>query len=279
MIVLVAVLARGFAIVSKRGCRLLLVASLITGSLRAADNPFVGKWKLNGSKSRLPDQMKVEKVSANKYGFDFEGSGYAETIAADGTDQPGVFGTTFSVTVEGPNSWKLVRKTDGKILITANWKLSQDGNTLDDDFTLIQPNGSKFNVYYVYKRTAGGPGFAGTWESTSEKVNSLFELQIQPYEGDGLAFIIPAEGITKNLNFDGKDYAYERPNVKAKFASSMRRVDTLTLEVTDKVDGKLADTREVKLSPDHKMLTMTVNSVGRSRQEIRVFDREQETRK
>lgn len=258
----------------KRTVQLLLVASLITTSLRAADNPFVGKWKLNGSKSRLPDEMKVKKISANKYAFGFEGGDYAETIVADGTDQPGVFGTTFSVTVEGPNNWKVVRKTDGKMLLTANWKLSEDSNTLDDDFTFLQPNGSKFNVYYVYKRTAGGPGFDGTWESTSETVNSVFELQIQPYEGDGLAFINPSEGIVKNLNFDGKDYAYERPNVKAKFASSIRRVDERTLALTDKVDGKLSGTEEIKISPDHKVLTMTIQSAGQSRPEIRVFDRE-----
>jgi len=254
--------------------RVLLIASLITGSLWAADNPFVGKWKLNSSKSRLPDEMKVKKVDANKYAFAFEGGNYAETIVADGTDQPGVFGTTFSVAVEGPRNWKVVRKTDGKILLTANWKLSEDGNTLDDDFTLMQPNGSKFNVYYVYKRTAGGPGFDGTWESTSEKVNSLFELQIQPYESDGLAFIVPSEGIVKNLNFDGKDYAYERPDVKARFASSIRRIDALTLELTDKVDGKVAATEEVKLSPDHNVLTMTIQSAGPTKPEIRMFDRE-----
>ena len=258
----------------KRTVQLLLVASLTTTFLRAADNPFVGKWKLNGSKSRLPDEMKVKKVSANKYAFAFEGGDYEETIVADGTDQPGVFGTTFSVTVEGPNSWKVVRKTDGKILLTANWKLSEDSNTLDDDFSEIQPNGSKFNVYYVYKRTAGGPGFDGTWESTSETVNSVVELQIQPFESDGLAFINPSEGIVKNLNFDGKDHAYERPNVKAKFASSIRRVDERTVAVTDKVDGKLAGTEEIKISSDYNRLTMTIQSMGQTRPEIRVFDRE-----
>jgi hypothetical protein len=258
----------------KRTAQLLLIASLITTSLSAAENPFVGKWKLNGSKSRLPDGMKVKKLSANKYTFAFEGGDFAETIVTDGTDQPGVFGTTFSVTVEGPKSWKVVRKTDGKILLTANWKLSEDDNTLDDDFTFIQPNGSKFNVYYVYKRTAGGPGFDGTWESTSETVNSVFELQIQPYESDGLTFIIPSEGTVKNLTFDGKDYAYERPNVKAKFASSIRRVDERTLALTDKVDGKLAGTEEIKISPDHNVLTITIQSVGQTRPEIRVFDRE-----
>jgi hypothetical protein len=78
----------------------------------------------------------------------------------------------------------------------------------------------------------------------------------------------------KNLNFDGKDYAYERPNVKAKFASSLRRVDDHTLAVSDKINGKLAGTEEIKLSPDHKELTMTIQSVGQTRPEIRVFDRE-----
>jgi hypothetical protein len=278
MFKLVAVFASKFAIIFKHSCGLLLVVSFVTCSLMAAENPFVGKWKLNGSKSRLPDEMKVKKISASKYAFAFEGGDYAETIVADGTDQPGVFGTTFSVSVEGPYNWKVVRKTDGKILLTANWKLSQDGNTLDDDFTLIQPNGSKFNVYYVYKRMAGGPGFDGTWESTSEKVISVLELQIQPYESDGLAFIIPSEGTVKHLEFDGKDYAYERPNVKAQFASSIRRVDSLTLEMTDKVNGKLADTEEVKLSPDYNVLTMTIHSMGQTRPEIRVFDREPENR-
>lgn len=271
---LVTVLASGIAALLKRSCRSLLVASLISCSLWAADNPFVGTWKLNGAKSRLPDEMKVKKVDTNKYAFAFEGGNYAETIVADGTDQPGVFGTTFSVTVEGPNSWKVVRKTNGKILITANWKLSEDDKTLDDDFTILQPNGSEFNVYYVYKRTAGGPGFDGTWESTSERVNSVFEVQIQPYESDGLIFTSPSEGTVKKLNFDGKDYAYERPNVKAKFTSSMRRVDANTVEVTDKVNGQLAETQEIKLSPDHKTLTMTTQQGGQSKPEIRVFDRE-----
>jgi hypothetical protein len=178
----------------KRAVQLLLVVFLITTFLTAADNPFVGKWKLNSSKSRLPDEMKVKKVDANKYAFAFEGGDYEETIIADGTDQPGIVGTTFSITVEGPNSWKVVRKTDGKILLTANWKLSEDGNMLNDDFSFIQPNGSNFNVYYVYKRTAGGPGFDGAWESTSETVKSLVELRSSPTRAMVLPLLIPAKG-------------------------------------------------------------------------------------
>jgi hypothetical protein len=54
------------------------------------------------------------------------------------------------------------RKKDGRMLITAIWKLSKDGTTLSNDFTGYQPNGSTLNFYYVYKRTAGRSGFSGT---------------------------------------------------------------------------------------------------------------------
>ena len=220
----------------KRTFELLLVACLGTGALCAANDPFVGEWKLNPARSKLTDQMKVESVGANKYVFDFGGG--SETIVVDGTDQPGNFGSTLSVTVEGPGTWKVIRKKDGRMLITATWKLSKDGNTLTDDFTGIEPNGSTFNLNYVYRRTAGSSGFAGTWESTSETVNSVFVLQVRPYEGDGLSFIDPSEEETKNVKFDGKDYPNLGPNVVPGSASSVRRVNERTLEMTDKIDRR-----------------------------------------
>ena len=85
---------------AKRAFQVLLVACLTTGALRAADDPFVGKWRLNPSKSTLTGQMKVQAAGANKYALIFSGTD-AETIVADGTDQPGLFGTTVSITVAG----------------------------------------------------------------------------------------------------------------------------------------------------------------------------------
>ena len=67
---------------SKRTFQLLSVTCLVAATLWAADDPFVGKWKLNPSKSQLTDQMKVEALGANKYTFDF-GGGIPETVVAD----------------------------------------------------------------------------------------------------------------------------------------------------------------------------------------------------
>ena len=98
--------------------------------------------------------MKVQAVGPNKYNLIFSGDNI-ETIVADGADQPGLFGTTISVTVEAPDSWKVVRKSNGRITIIGLWKLSPDGNTLTDDFTGYHPDGATTNLHYIYTRTAG----------------------------------------------------------------------------------------------------------------------------
>jgi len=255
----------------KRVLWLLSVGCLFAAMVRAADNPFIGEWKLNPSKSKLTDEMKVESAGANKYAFDF-GGGSAETIVTDGTDQPGLAGTTLSVTVEGPDSWKVVRKKDGRILLTANWQLSKDGNTLHDDYTEFGPDGSSSNVKWVYTRAAGKAGFAGMWEGTSEQVNAVFVLEVRSYEGDGLSFNSP--GRTKSVKFDGRDYPNQGPKVQKGSVSSGRRVHERSLELTNKVNDKVEATEQIELSPDHKILTMTVHTVGKGKPDIFVFDRE-----
>ena len=254
----------------KRTFQLLLVPCLVTGTLCAATDPFVGDWKLDPSKSKLVDHMKVESLGGNKYAFDFGGG--PERIAVDGTDQQAVQGTMLSVTVEGPDSWKVARKKDGRVLLTAVWKLSPDGNTLTDNYTEFGPNGSPSTVNYMYNRTEAGTGFAGTWESTMPMTSS-FVLQIRPYEGSGLSFIRSPQD-TRNLKFDGKDYPVEGRGVAQDSTSSARRVDERTLEIIDKVNSKVTRTERRELSPDLKTLTRTVRPVGQREPAIFVFERQ-----
>jgi hypothetical protein len=44
--------------------------------------------------------------------------------------------------------------------------------------------------------------------------------------------------------------------------------------MTDKLDGKVVDTQEIRLSPDGKTLTMTVRAPDQSRVDVMVFDRQ-----
>jgi hypothetical protein len=257
----------------KRIFQLPVLACVVASALWAADTAFVGEWKLDTSKSKMIDEMKVASIGGNKYAFDF-GGGSSETIVLDGTDQPGIYGTTLAVSSEGPDAWKVVRKKEGRMLLTAHWKLSQDGKTLKDNYTEFAANGSPSTVDYVYARTAGTSGFAGAWDNVNETIESSYVLQIKSYEEDGLSFIDPSQNETKNVKFDGKEYPRVAPHEAPGSTSSIRRVNDHTLEMTDKVNGKVMATEQIQLSSDRKTLTMTVNIEGRSKPNVLVFDRQ-----
>jgi hypothetical protein len=80
--------------------------------------------------------------------------------------------------------------------------------------------------------------------------------------------------MTRNIKFDGKDYAAQGPNLPAGYATSGRRLSDRTIELTDKIDGKVLDTQAVEASPDGTTLTFTTHIPGQSKPNIQVFDRE-----
>jgi hypothetical protein len=252
--------------------RPLLFACLFAGTLWGATDPLAGNWKLNPAKSKFTDQMKVDEAGPNRYTFHLSPT-IPETIVTDGSDQPGMFGTTLAVTVLGPNQWKVVRKKDGHLLISAIWDLSSDGKTLTDHFTGYRADGSTNSLLYVYRRADGGSGFASTWESTSEVVHSAYEIQVQPYGDDGLSFVTPAQKTTKNLRFDGKDYAADGPNLPEGYATSGRRLNERAVELTDKIGDKVLDTQDVEVTPGGETLTITTHIPGQAKPNIQVFDR------
>jgi hypothetical protein len=252
----------------------LLLACLITGTVSAANDPFIGNWKVNPGKSKLTDEMKLESAGANKYVITFQ-PGAVDTIVTDGSEQPALSGTTLSITVKGPNNWIVVRKKDGRTLLSADWTLSADGKTLTDDFTGYQSDGSKSTTHFVYQRTTAGSGFAGTWDSDNAKPDSAMKLQIQSYEADGLSIYGPELKITRNLKFDGNDYPDSGPDAPPGLMSSGRRVNERSLEITRKFKGKLIDTQQFELSTDLKTITLRVFLPGENKpRNIFVFDRE-----
>ncbi|MGH9442271.1 MAG: hypothetical protein ACRD16_08335 [Thermoanaerobaculia bacterium] len=268
-----------------RTIQLLLFAGLVTSSSWAADDPFVGKWKVNASRSTLTDEFKVEASGPNTIKLTFTGvPGETETIVANGTAQPGLGGTLLSVTVKGPNTWEVVRKMKGRTLLRAIWTLSEDGKMLNDAFTQYLPDGttlfseplpdgSTLFLPYVYERTAGNSGLLGTWDSESARVSARLELRIQRAEDDGLSFKRSDEETARKIELDGNDHPGLGGSEGA--AYSGRRVNERILEITDKIKGNISGTRRIELSPDLKTLTMTERLANQSKpKSVLVFDRE-----
>lgn len=257
-----------------RVSQLLLATLLVASRSDAAKDPFIGKWKVNLSRSKPTDEMKIEVVGANRYALTF-GPGAVDTIVANGTDQAALQETTLSMAATGPNHWKIVRKKAGRTMILANWTLSPDGETLTDEFNYFPPDGAPIHLHYVYERTAGGSGILDTWVAASDGASSVNELEIQPYKGDGLSFDNRTAQITRNIKFDGSDYPDIGPNVVPGSTSSGRRVNELSLEITDKINGKATDTRKIELSQDLRTLTITVQPLDQNKPRTTlVFDRQ-----
>ena len=244
-----------------------VAAALAASTFWTAKDPFVGHWRLDVSRSTIVDDMKVESLGANTFAFSFEGAP-TETIVADGTDQPGLPGTTLAVKQADERTLSVVRKQDGKVIVSAHWKLSPDGRTLHDAFTALQDDGSNLSTDYVYRRTAGTSGFAGSWESTTKRMGLKLEIEIQPYGNEGLSFT--SSGSTKDLTFDGRDHAAQ--GAKDVTFSGHRR-GARAMAYTEKNGGKIAHLRAFQLSRDGRTLTETLRTPGHSVPDVFVFQR------
>jgi hypothetical protein len=74
-------------------CLLVLSAANL---IAAADNPFVGTWKLDPSKSDLTGEtVKLESAGSDKLQYSSGGQSY--TFTTDGKKHPGFFGRVVSV--------------------------------------------------------------------------------------------------------------------------------------------------------------------------------------
>jgi hypothetical protein len=98
-------------------------------------------------------------------------------------------------------------------------------------------------------------------------------MEIRPYEGDGLSFIISGGGPANNVKFDGKEYPPAGASPAAGPATSARRLGDHSIELTKKLKGKIVETREITISPDLKTLTMTRHLVDQRVPNILIFDR------
>lgn len=260
------------ALVLKRILEILPAVCLATSMASSAQSPFIGQWTFDSSRSRTPDEMKVQSQGGNKYTFDFGGG--AETIIANGSDQPGLYGTLLSAKAEAPDTWIIERKKDGRLMLRATWKLSGDGSTLTDYYREFETDGSTVSMDYVYQRAGGGSGFAADWQSIKETRNTPLLMEVKAYEGDGLSFTTRAEQRTQNVKFDGKDYPDSGPNARQGASTSALRVDEHHLVITHKFNEKVTGTEDVGLSADLKTLTITLHFAGRDKPNVMVYQRQ-----
>jgi hypothetical protein len=97
---------------------------------------------------------------------------------------------------------------------------------------------------------------------------------IKPYGNDGLSFSFPEEQEHQEIKFDGKDYPQQGPRATPGETSSAKRIDEHTLQVTDKLNGKVTSRHESVVSQDGMTLTDTRYETGQKKPLILVFEKQ-----
>ena len=259
----------------KRTLPTLTLLCLMTGTLLAADDPFVGKWKLNLAKSNVDgEQLKIEDLGGNSYKLTSHNA--SSTIRADGTDQPDQFGTTTAIALIGSNAWRMVVKKDSKVAQSMTFTLSPHG-TIQIKGTNSRPDGSTSDWDAELRRVGSGSGWAGTWEEVKGKGTFSHELDIEAYESEGLTFKSPDYPDVVSMMFDGKDYGAVGPDTSSNEALfSGKRVDEHSFKLTYKRNGQVMQNRTYQVSPDGKTLTITTietQESGQTHEEVRIYDK------
>jgi hypothetical protein len=239
----------------------------------AAGDPFVGDWKLNAAKSRFSGfEEKIEDLGGYKYRFTV--GDRVETIVLDGEDHPTGDGTTWALRKIGPNQWKSIDKINGQIIAISTWTISNDGRIFTSVTEGVKNDGSTYKSEFTARRLAGTSGLIGTWGNPEFKRHVPVNWQIQPYQGDGLSLISRDDGARVDLKLDGKQYPLRGPSVAPGSSVSGTRPAQRTIELFDRVNGRLINAQRLQVSEDGKVLAVGTSLTGTTLSAVDYYDRQ-----
>jgi hypothetical protein len=253
--------------------RRFLIAMSLAAVAFAADDPFIGRWKLSLTRSKLTGQtIEIQEVAPNKYKF--QEDEHSDEIFADGLDHPTHFGDSMAITKKSADTWEITYKRALTVTMNTIWKLSPDGQTATYTAEGTRPNGQHFKNQMTLKRTGGGPGLAGKWETTGVSLSSPSEIVISPYANGGHVISYTDRKQKVRMKYDGKEYRDEGPTVADDSTSSGHRIDANTIETTEKAKGKVVETAKATVSPDLQTQTIVVTEPGDLTPVVLVYERE-----
>lgn len=247
--------------VTIRNLRAPLTASLIAACTIlpafAADNPWVGTWKLNKAKSHFTGQTFTYSKNAN--GLDHFSDGAMEyDFTANGIDYPIFGGATESWTASGPNAWTVTDKQNGNVITVTKVELSKDCRTMKTETTGTRPDGSSIKDQNTYSKTKPAEGcLEGTWKSVKVVDSSPGGWIISQPSPDEWKWEIPDWKETVTGKADGSDLTVNGPTVVSGLTVAMKQDGPRKMTYTVKQNGKVLSQSEQVLSPNGKTLTDT----------------------
>jgi hypothetical protein len=247
------------------------VLVLAAVGLSAAEPAYVGKWKMNVSKSDF-GQLTVtyEAIAGGDIKTTMDGQSY--TARVDAKEVPTPWGTTAAWKSIDSKTWEVTQRANGKVISTDTMKLSDDDKTLIVDSQMTKISGDPAVGYIVFQRVSGGPGLGGTWKTSKMSTSSPSVLEISAKGSDGLVLKFVDQNGVCDAKFDGKDHPATGPMWPSGWSCMIAKRGDAGFDVEWKKDGKRMYMSS--FTAEGKTLTETGGAAGTQERIKVVYDKQ-----
>jgi hypothetical protein len=231
------------------------IAMLVATSTALAENPWVGKWKLDPSQSKLTGDT-IHFASGAGGEMTYTSEGHASKFKLDGQPYKSWTGAEETWKKVDDNTFESHVTRDSTDLGTNTWTIGSDGKSLKVESKGKHPDGSSFDDTAEYVRVAGKSGLDGSWKSTKADVNEDRSMEMAADGDKGMLWTIPNEKATVSLKIDGKDYTAQGPTVPKDLTLALTPVSSHSFKMMEKLNGAPIWHGTYTLSADGKKMTV-----------------------
>jgi len=221
----------------------------------AADNPWIGTWKLDPAKSHFTGDTFTYSKAANGMMQYSNGSTIKFEFAIDGKEYKSVYDRTVTWTTAGDNAWDTVYKANGKVLSKSHRQISPDGKTMTITNTGTRPDGTTFTNDLVFTRVTGTNGLVGEWRTTKVTISAPDSVVVSSLSPGIMHWDYPAFKYSFEGKFDGTDLPVTGPTAPSGTTISCKMLSAQKISYENKVAGKITGYGLLTLAADGKTFT------------------------
>ncbi len=227
---------------------------LVAASTAFAENPWVGKWKLDPAQSKLTgDTLRFASRAGGE--MTSTSQGHTSKFKLDGQPYKTWSGDEATWKKIDDNTFEQHVKVNGVDLVTNTWIVSSDGKSLKIATKGKRPDGSAIDEMAEYARVSGTKGLAGSWKDTKVEIKEDQTYEIAEKGPNEIAWTLPEIKATLDATLDGKEVTPEGPTVPKGFTIALLRTSPKTLKMTQKMNGEIINHSTMTLSADGKKIT------------------------
>lgn len=239
------------------------------------ENPFVGTWKTNTSKTstRLGVTVTYSESAGGKLHYSSGNRGY--DFAIDGKEySTGRPASTVACNKVGESAWECTERISERITRKINLALSSDRQTLTTTYTWFNPGNRMAHGSTAYTRTSAGLGLEGTWKVVKSVADPDIVTLAFPVPGQ-MYFYLDPDGATWAGPTDGTFMAVHSTMSPPGLSWAYRVVNPRKMSLEFQREGRIFTVGTMDVSEDGKTLTRTLWSPGKEDQKnVLVMDKQ-----